>query len=77
MLHESHIFSSHALSYVRATVFPFFNEALPTVMAYELNDRCYINVTLRHRCVQTDQWANNPSSYATNIGRSSSGDGAV
>jgi hypothetical protein len=57
--------------------FHFFNDALPAVMAYELNDRCYINVSLRHHGVLRDQWADNPSSYATNIGGSSAGDGAV
>ena len=45
-------------------------------MAYELNDRCYSNISLRHHCVLTDQWADEPS-YATNIGGSSSGDRAV
>ena len=57
----------------------FFNEAVPTVMAYELNDRCYtrINVSFGHHCVLTDKWADDSYSYATNIGGSCSGDGAV
>ena len=47
------------------------------MIAYELNDRCYIKVSLRPHCVLTDQWADDPYSYATNIGGSSAGDRAV
>jgi hypothetical protein len=36
-----------------------------------------INISFGHHCVQTDQWASNPVSYATNIGGASSGDKAA